>query len=72
MSTIQELKDELEILMALPDSQAKQLQTLALIGKILVHMETLERLYFRQDMKVTAIENKLDEGGKVEVNVRYR
>jgi len=72
MSNIQELKDELEILMALPDSQAKQLQTLALIGKILVHMEALERLYFRQDMKVTAIENKLDEGGKVEVNVRYR
>jgi hypothetical protein len=72
MSTIQELKDELEILMALPDSQAKQLRTLALIGKILVHMEALERLYFRQDMKVTAIENKLDEGGKVEVNVRYR
>lgn len=71
MSTIQELKDELEILMALPDSQVKQLQTLALIGKILVHMETLERLYFRQDMKVTAIEDKLDKGGKVEVNVRY-
>ena len=72
MSKIQELKDELEILMALPDSQAKQLRTLALIGKILVHMEALERLYFRQDMKVIAIENKLDEGGKVEVNVRYR
>ena len=71
MSIIQELKDELEILMALPDSQAKQLQTLALISKILVHMKSLERLYFRQDMKVTAIENKLDKGGKVEVNVRY-
>ena len=67
MSTIQEL----EILMALPDSQAKQLRILALIGKILVHMESLERLYFRQDMKVTAIEDKLDKGGKVEVNVRY-
>lgn len=71
MSTIQELKDELEILMTLPDSYAKQIRTFALIGKILVHMEALERLYFRQDMKVTAIENKLDKGGKVEVNVRY-
>ena len=71
MSTIQELKDELEILMALPDSQAKQLRILALIGKILVHMEALEKLYFNQDMKITAIQNKLDKGGKVEVNVRY-
>jgi len=35
-------------------------------------MEALEKLYFNQDMKITAIENKLDEGRKVEVNVRYR
>lgn len=71
MSTIQELKDELEILMALPDSYAKQIRTLTLIGKILVHMEALEKLYFRQDIKVTAIQNKLDKGGKIEINVRY-
>ena len=71
MSTIQELKDELEILMALPDSQTKQLRTLALIGKILVHMEAYERAGFFQDARITSIENKLDKGGKVEVNVRY-
>lgn len=71
MSTIQELKDELEDLMMFPDSRAKQLRTLTLIGKVLIHLEALERLYFNQDMKVTAIQNKLDNGGKVEINVRY-
>ena len=71
MSTIQELKDELEDLMMFPDSQAKQLRTLALIGKVLIQLEALERLYFNQDMKITAIQNKLDNGGKVEINVRY-
>jgi hypothetical protein len=39
---------------------------------LIVLLEALEKLYFNQDMKITAIENKLDEGGKVEVNVRYR
>lgn len=71
MSAIQELKDELEILMALPDSQAKQLRTLALVGKILVHMEVYEKAGFSQDVRITSIENKLQKGGKVEVNVRY-
>ena len=71
MSTIQELKDELEELMMFPDSQAKQLRTLALIGKVLIRLEALERLYFKQDMKIAAIQNKLDNGGKVEINVRY-
>lgn len=71
MSTIQELKDELEDLMMFPDSQATQLRTLTLIGKVLIQLEALERLYFKQDMKVTAIQNKLDNGGKVEINVRY-
>lgn len=69
MSTIQELRDEIEALITNP--KINYLQVLALLGKITVHLEALERLYFRQDMKVTAIENKLDEGGKVEVNVRY-
>lgn len=71
MSTIQELKDELEILMALPDSYAKQIRVLALIGKVLVHMEAYEKAEFLQDARITSIENKLDRGGKVEVNVRY-
>lgn len=71
MSTIQELKDELEILMALPDSQVKQLRTLALIGKILDHMEVYEKAGFSQDARITSVENKLQKGGKVEVNVRY-
>lgn len=71
MSTIQELKDELEILMALPDSQAKQLRTLALIGKILDHMEVYERAEFFHETRITSIENKMKKGGKVEVNVRY-
>lgn len=71
MSTIQELKDELEDLMMFPDSQAKQLRTLTLIGKVLIQLEALERLYFNQDMRITSIQNKLDNGGKVEINVRY-
>lgn len=71
MSTIQELRDELETLMILPDSQGKQLRILALIGKILIHMEAYEKAEFSNDIRITSIENKLQKGGKVEVNVRY-
>lgn len=71
MSTIQELKDELETLMVLPYNQGKQLRTLALIGKILTHMEAYERAEFSHETRITSIENKLQKGGKVEVNVRY-
>lgn len=69
MSTIQELRDEIEVLMA--DPRTNYLQILALLGKLTVHLETLERLYFHQDIAITAIQDKLDKGGKVEVNVRY-
>lgn len=71
MSTIQELRNEIEALITNPNLKTNYLQILALLGKITVHLEALERLYFNQDMKVTAIQNKLDKGGKVEINVRY-
>lgn len=53
MSTIQELRDEIEVLMA--DPRTNYLQILALLGKLTVHLETLERLYFHQDIAITAI-----------------
>ena len=69
MSTVQELRDEIEALTT--KSKTNQFQILALLGKLTVHLEALERLYFNQDMKITAIQNKLDKGEKVEINVRY-
>lgn len=72
MSTIQELKDELEILMMLPESESRSLRTLALIGKILVHMEAYEKHCFQTDAAISSIENKMNDNGKVEINVRYR
>lgn len=71
MSSIEELKEEIESLITNPDPKVNYFYILGLLGKLTVRVEALERSYFNQDMKITAIQNKLNEGGKVEINVRY-